>query len=341
MKAKPAALALLALAGMAACGPAPKAALPPPPDRLHLDRAGDLLPAPGLHDALLVRPRELAAEPEFLAAIERVFPRKERFGYVEARGGVDPFEGHETVLAHYTHSELVFVRAPLEPGRVEAAATKRLLLEGRAVDGNGAIIRLFGAGVRADTPTGERGLEGRQVAILARDAYAEESGTRKPLLALTGLARGRVASTFSLFGSEPAVAALGDWPVVFYLAGPFPKTAGAGLLAAARMAVIRAKPIAGDGRHATVEWHIFADYSRDPARAVEAATAEEGRLAGSPLGRLLGLDLAPRKDPPVADRQGLHGGAVIDVERLASGLLAATRGDAASLKDLDAPLPER
>ena len=73
-------LALLA----AGCGSSPKVAAPAPPDRLHLERAGDVLPAPGLHDALLVRPRDLAAEPEFLAAIERVFPKKERLGYVEA-----------------------------------------------------------------------------------------------------------------------------------------------------------------------------------------------------------------------------------------------------------------
>ncbi len=330
-------LALLA----AGCGSSPKVAAPAPPDRLHLERAGDVLPAPGLHDALLVRPRDLAAEPEFLAAIERVFPKKERLGYVEARGGVDPFEGHETVVAHYTHSELMYVRAPLEPGRVEAAATKRLLLEGRAVDGNGAVIRLFGATIRTGTPSPETALEGRQVALLSREAYVEESGTRKPLSALTGLARGRITHTFSLFGSEPAVAALADWPVVYYVAGPFPKTAGAGLLAAAKMALVRAKPMPGDGRHAAVEWYIFADYSRDPARAVETATAEEARIAESALGRLLGLDRAPRRDPPIADAQGLHGGAVVDVERLASGLLAATRGDATSLKDLDAPFPGR
>lgn len=312
------ALALLAGA-LAACRGGAAATPEPPGAELKLEPLVGLAAAAGLAWLVDVRPAELLASPPVASAVSVVLPPDRFDAFAGRHGGVDLRLATELVVAGYDGATLALARAPVQPGRVEAAfGARAVVVEGRAVEGG--VTRLWGS------VGGER----QQVGVFGARAVGLERGRLGPLRAAIYFAQGRLRRALPALSADPlarVAAVLGDAPVRAFAPGPFAgewaKGLG-GLLGAATAVGLAARPLKDRGSAVDLQVLLTGAWGTDAPAAAERLAAAFQLLANDSLGRLMGVD-HPLEEPRVSgDHEGLRLGVVLDLAALARGLHAAT-----------------
>ena len=333
-------LAALSLGAALGCGGGRAASVPEVPlPPLHVDRVADLCQAAGLAWLVDVRPSEIAAHAELIAAI-RLLVAEERFdAFAAHNGGLDLRTMKEIAIADYGKTTLYLARAPLDPGRVEAAFAEHLVtIEGRALDRKSTrpaaqIVRAWG--------TAQDGRE--QLAIFGVEAAALERGRLGPLRAAELFAEERLKKASPALRAVPlarVVELLGDAPVRAFAPGPFADEWGKGLggLLAASTAVglgVRIAPAdpASAGARLDATLVLLGAWRNDAPAAMERLSAVFNTLADSALGRLVGLHepLARPRVRATDEKDALLLDVSLDATLLAGGLRAATGASIAQI----------
>jgi hypothetical protein len=308
-----AALACVALAGLAACGGASGKPATPSGPPLHLAPATDLAQGAELSWIIDLAPRAIAAHADLLPAIDALMSRAQVAELADKNGGVDPLSLTELVIASYASEEvagqparettLYVARGAIAPEQIERAfRTRAEVVEGRAVDrddATNAIVRTWG------TVHGDR----VQVATFGRDAAAMEIGRFGPLRvaelfaeerlkrSVPALRVGPLARTAELLRDpqpQDAGDAEADPPVRAFALGPFEgvtaKALG-GLLAASTAAAVSARPAMVKGRSALACTLVLTGgWGAKAADAAERLRAALDAFSATGLARLAGLD---------------------------------------------------
>lgn len=323
--------ALLVALAVAGCGRPAAAPATPAVAKLHLEPITDLAPAAGLRWLVALKPRELAANPALIPAIDRLVTSK-RFATFAERNGVDIRAVGELVLAGYPETTLTLARATLDPAKVEAAWSGRMVhVDGRSLDRATTdplanIVRSWGS----------VGTEREQIAIFGREAVGLELGRFGPLRAAELFAEGRLKRASPALRADPLLrttALVGDAPVRAFAPGPFTGDLAAGLggLLGAATAVAGAarvvEPVAtGAGGHTGLAFTVLLTgaWGADAPVAADRLRAAFDVLAATSVGLLLGLShpLAAARVSSTADMLELE--VTLDAEALADGLRAAT-----------------
>lgn len=315
-------LALGAVGALTACAKPPRAAaVPVPPEPLHLDPLTDLVAAAGLAWIMQLHPAALVAHQGLAPALALLLPPP-RTDLLAARffSGADVGQASEVVVAGFPATTLTLARVPVDPGRIERVFLDRAT----AVDGRAAehgVIRLWG------TAGGQR----TQVAVLGRAAVGLERGPLGPLRAAIYFARGRLRRSPSALHGPPfaeALERLGDGPARAFCAGPFEGEWGAGLgglLRATTCAGASLRPANGPaGADVALRAVLMGAWGDQASSAAGRLEAWLRVLAEDPLGRLAGLD---RPVVPPSTRAGpdaVEIEVVLDSLTLARGVQAAT-----------------
>lgn len=171
----------------------PAQAASPPPRALHRGPLTDYVSAAGLHWLVLVKPRELLAQPELAQAIEQLAPR-ERFDAFAAASGVDLREVEHGAVGGWAYSTLYLAElAPASAALVRSRFSERLLSGAVTKHPRPALYRI--TGVIGQTPETLLTIDDRVLAVAVGDpvqakvaeAYAEERLKSSPT-ALRGAA---------------------------------------------------------------------------------------------------------------------------------------------------------
>jgi hypothetical protein len=324
--------ALLAVL-VAGCGHAKPPKPPPPPVQpLHLDPLTDLAPAAALVWLIDVHPRALVLDGRLSAAVAEQFPAARLDAFARAWGGIDPRETDDLVVASYPSTLLWLAHQFLDPARVEAAFTERLIrIEGRAIEGLAGdrrtlITRLWG----------EASTDHEQLAMFGLDAVGFEQGRFGPLRAAELFAEGRLKRASPALRADPlarVATLLGEAPVRAFAPGPFEGNlahAVGGLLGASTAVGASARIV---GNHAGLAVHVvvLGAWDADRDAASERLRAVFDILARSGLGRLLGLGHCLAGPAVGADGEALWLDFTVDAATFAKGLRAATAADAAEI----------
>jgi hypothetical protein len=329
------------LAGLACaaleCGGA-KAAKAPAGPPLHLAPSTDLAQGAGLQWIIDVAPRDLAAAPDLLPALDALLPRAEVAAFADRNGGIDPFSLAELVIAAYAGDEgsttLYIARGSLAPERIETSFRQRAeAIDGRAIDREddhdvNAIVRTWG------TLRGERA----QVVTFEREAAALEVGRFGPLRVAELYAQGRLRRATPALKMAPlpratellrAAGDATDPPVRAFALGPFEGASAkglGGLFAASTSVAVSARPSpATETRPSSLACVLVltGGWGSEAPAAAERLRAAWDAVSGTALGRLAGLDhpLQPPVVTPAPDSLRLT--VALDPVALARGLRAA------------------
>jgi len=307
---------------LAACGhraaPAPQAPRGP---LLKLEPLVDLVPAAGLVWLLDARVQELLAGPFTAAALTLLLPPARFDAFAEAHGGVDLRRVASLVVAGYPDTTLALASTPLEAARIEAAfAARAVQVDGRAVDGG--VTRLW-----ASVGQGRE-----QIALFDGQAVGLERGHLGPLRASIYFAQGKLKRALPALRTEPLVrtaALLGDAPLRAFAPGPFEGEWGGGLGGLLRVTTAVGAALRSLERppHGALEVQavLAGAWGGDASRAAERLAASFQRLAGDPLGKLLGIDHPLEETRVSGDDEALRLQVVLDPLALARGLVAVTQ----------------
>jgi hypothetical protein len=334
--AAPVTFVALAVQAVLGCGGA-KAAKAPSVPPLHLAPATDLAQGAGLQWIIDVAPRELAAAPDVLPALDALLPRAEVAAFADRNGGVDPLSLAELVIAAYAGDEgsttLYIARGSLTPERIETSFRQRAeSVEGRAVDREddvNGIVRTWGM------LRGERA----QIATFEREAAALEIGRFGPLRVAELYAQGRLRRAAPALKMAPLPRAAEllrgagdatDPPVRAFALGPFEGASAkglGGLFAASTSVALSARPSALTGAREPTGLAcvlvLTGGWGPEAPAAAERLRAAWDALTATALGRLAGLDhpLQPPVVSPAPDSLRLT--VALDPVALARGLRAA------------------
>jgi hypothetical protein len=306
---------------LAACGH--RAARAPDAPRgplLKLEPLADLIPAAGLLWLVDARMQELLASPFTAAALTLLLPPARFDAFAEGHGGVDLRRVASLVVAGYPEATLALASTPVQAARVEAAFSARAAqVDGRAVDGG--VTRLWGS----------VGDAREQIALFDGQAVGLERGHLGPLRASIYFAQGRLKRALPALRAEPLVRTatlLGDAPVRAFAPGPFEGEWGTGLggLLRGTTAVGAALRSLERPPHGALEVQavLAGAWGSDAPRAAERLAAAFERLAGDPLGKLLGIDHPLEETRVSGDDEALRLQVILDPLALARGLEAAT-----------------
>ncbi|MEO6599405.1 MAG: hypothetical protein ABIQ16_05995, partial [Polyangiaceae bacterium] len=236
--------------------------------------------AAGLRWLVLVKPKQLFAEPELALAIEQIVPARRFDAFTEA-SGVDLRAVPEAAIAGWAYSTLYLAELPNGVAALARARfTERLLSGALTKHAHPGLYRI--TGVVGQTPETLVTVDERLLAMAVGDplqakvaeAYAEQRLKNSPT-ALRGAA----------LSSLPDLAAIN--PAVLYAGGPFAnewRHAANGLLEATVALGIAVRPI-GNGKVATTiclsgEWQSAAG---DAANRLSAAWASFARSSAGHL----------------------------------------------------------
>lgn len=321
---------------MLGCGgaPPPKPATTPEPTPLHVSPLTDLTPAAALVWLLEVHPRVILGDGRLAAALAPVAPDARLQAFAREWGGVDLRAADTLVFASYPGALLSLVHQTVDPGRIEAAFTARVLtVEGRSANPRAGITRLWG----------NVGSGREQVAIFGGECVGLEQGRFGPL---------RIAELFAeekLKRASPALKApplarvaelLGDAPIRAFAPGPFEgdlQRGAGGLLGAstavgASIHVAEAKEL--ESPRLAVRILLLGGWGGGSRAAADRLRAVFEVLAASGLGKLLGLSQL-LAGPTVGDSsEALTVDFTVDAALLVTGLRAATAAEAREIMGL-------
>ncbi|MCC6646837.1 MAG: hypothetical protein IT374_14845 [Polyangiaceae bacterium] len=307
-------LGLVASAAGCASGPLPLPA-PIPPRPLTLRPVVGLAPAGGLSWMITARPAELLRDARARAALHQI-ATPARLDQLAAHLGLDVRSADHLVHARYGEASLTLLDAPHDQRAAVARFTERLSsAPARVVDDP-----------RIDWISGKIGAEPRAFADLEGQIALFEAGPPLPLRAALGFARGKLKRARPALDAPPLDALaplLASAPVAVYLPRRAAEAWADGkhaLLDEADAVGIGLSPAPGGAR---LEVIVTGDFSGhvEPAQARLAAIVE--RVAGSPLGHLLGLDAPEAPDEASATTAALRLARTVSWERLGDGLRAA------------------
>jgi len=323
------ALAASASLAMLGCREAPPPKPPTPrPAPLHVSPLTDLAPAAALAWLIEVHPRAIFGDPRLSAAIAAVVPEDRVRAFARASGGIDLRETDTLVFASYPGALLSLAHQLLEPRRVEAAFTSRVLtVEGRSNDPRAGITRLWGTvGTRRE-----------QLAILGSECVGFEQGRFGPLRAAELFAEGKLKRASPALRAPPLARVaelLGDAPARAFAPGPFEgdlQHGAGGLLGAstAAGASVRVSEASGsESPSLAIHVILLGAWGAESRAAAERMRAVFDVLAESGVGRLLGLPQALAGPSVAGSDDALTLDVTVDAAVLAMGLRAATAAEA-------------
>jgi hypothetical protein len=275
-------VALVACGGPRSAGSPAAAAVSWP---LKTDPVVDLVPAAGLAWLIEMRPGDLFANPALAQAVAQVIPGARFEAFARRQGGVDPRRVEQLAIAAYAQTILVLARAPIEPGRLEAAFAARADSVLGQSEQRG-VRQLWGT-VRGET---------EQVAVFGGDAVALERGRMGPLRAAVYFAEQRLHRSAPALHAEPlaqAAALLGAAPLRAFAAGPFEgewARGAAGLLRGATAVAASGRPALAPSGAIAFRLLLTGAWGDDAPIAAERLRSAFGVLSDDPLGKLTGID---------------------------------------------------
>jgi hypothetical protein len=284
------------------------------------------VPSAGLRWIVEAQPRALLGDPAVIEATTTLLPEAELDALARAQGGVDLRAARTFVAAGYGTTTLFLVDEVVDPAKVEGAFTTRVAeVLGRAVDTPGrvapraSLLRL----------TGGTGVVHESVVVFGREAVGLAIGPDTPLRAAEGFAVGKLKRARPAWQAAPLdqiAGLLGEAPLRAAAPGPFVGewALGLGGLLGSASAVGASAKLERDAVHVhAVLAGAWADRATEARERVEHAY---GALAGSGLGRLLGLD-RPAAPPVVsATPEAIVLDAHLRLGPLARGLADASGG---------------
>ena len=308
-------LLIAAALSSVACGPPAKA--PPPPTPLHLARACDLAPSPGLSWILELSPRAIAAEPELIPAISKVVPEARFVAFAASHGGIDVRQIQELCVAHYKESTLAVSRSPFDPAKVEKTFGERIVGgSGRTVDVvNPPVVHLFGPRDASGTTA--------HVVMFGSEALAyEESAKGMGVRAAEAFALGKLKKAQPALKSAALAqvsSLVGDAPFRAFAPGPFDGDLAQGLGGLMRATTAIGFSVKPAGEKLVVRMVLMGAWHEDAHAAGERLAAAVHVISESGLGHLLGL-AKPLAEPKVTSREdALVVEAAYDPNLLATG----------------------
>jgi hypothetical protein len=294
----------------------------------------DYVPAAGLRWLVAGRPRELAHNSDFAAALEPLLPTARLDAYA-ASTGVDLRTLPSAAVAGFGLGTMYLAETLADNARTEELFALRV--EGQPIldRPHPRVTRMLG--VVDGEPQALVSIRGRLVALAAGDptlARVVEAFARKQLRESPPALEGAALSTLPK--------RLNRSPIRFYAPGPFEGewSAGArGLLSAATALAITADPVTpGKLGAALVLAGDWGSPSNDAKRHLSEAWED---LAGSPTGRLLGLN-RPATPPQVTTTENsLQLRVELELAPIVAGLRAAVIADVWEILDLPPPEPQR
>ncbi len=332
-------LALVAACSAPACGPSaapPKAraAGAPEDSKLHEGPLLDYVPAAGLRWLVAGRPRELVRSPVFATALEPLLP-KARLDAYAASTGVDLRTLPSAAIAGFSLGTIYLAETRTDTARAEELFALRVEGEPILERPHPRVARMLG--VVDGEPQALVSIRGRLIALAVRDPTLTrivEAFARKQLRESRPALDGAALSTLPK--------RLERSPIRFYAPGPFEgqwRVGARGLLSAATALAVTADPVApGKVRVAVVLAGGWSPPSEDAERHLSEAWDD---LAGSPTGRLLGLN-RPATPPQVSTASDtLQLLVELELAPIVAGLRAAVIADVWEILDLRPPDPQR
>lgn len=311
---------VVSVCSLSACAPRrePAHATKPAEAPLHDGPVTDFVPSAGLRWMIVARLAELVHTPGLAPAIELLFPGPRLAGFAIS-AGLDLRTVSVGLAAGFDYSTL-YVAESRAPGEGE-------LVESRFVD------RLAG-GARLSSPqpsvrrlSGVLGVVPQTFVHVREHLVAVAIGDPTPARVVELYARGLLArSPTALRGSALSTlpADVGAAPLALYAPGPFTAewAAGArGLLGAAVALGVAARV---EGESVSIEVFVTGRFEPADADRLGSAWAD---LAGSSIGRLLGLDRPENPPQTSATADQLRLKVRLPIMPLASGLHAAVAAD--------------
>ncbi|HEX8790642.1 MAG TPA: hypothetical protein VF765_06795 [Polyangiaceae bacterium] len=326
----------LGLLLLAACGgrvaPAPAV---PRRTGLRIEPLTDLVPAAGLSWLLDLRPVALMMTDASRQAMAEVVAEDRFAAFASRHGSIDPRAAKELVVASYPEATLTMAEVELDPTKVETAfAARALSVDGRALEGDGDVVRTWGSVAGGSEPARE------QIAIVGREALILERGHLGPLRAALAFAEGKLHRALPALHAEPlkrAAELLGDAPARAFAPGPFEGEWAAGLgglLRASTAAAVSAWPLgSASSGTASLSFRVvlLGAWGADATAAADRLRAAFDVLANDPLGKLMGVDHPVRDAHVVGGADALMLEVGLDALGLARGLHAATAGTVAEI----------
>lgn len=321
-------LALLAAWPLSACAsaqldPEPPSAAP----SLKLDPLVDLLPAGGLDWLLLLQPAELLREHALGKPLATVIPEA-NVDTLSTYLGFDPRLADQIAVAGYGESTLYALRVAHDPAQVETKFRERITSDFfRNIDGPSVTVL-----------SGTIGSRRRSMADLDASVLLFESGPSRPLKAAIAFAQGKLKRARPALQVEPLATLarrLGPAPALLFAPaseavpwrgahGLLDRAAAVGLAASASPEGLRVRSV------------LLGAWDEPPTQALARLEHTLDDLAHSSVGRLTGLD-APRAPWSFGgDGEGIHAEGLLDPQKIADGLRAAT---SAGLRELFAQAP--
>jgi hypothetical protein len=327
----------------ACCAPAcsPSAAPPEAPaatassePKLHEGPLLDYVPAAGLRWLVVGRPRDLVRDPGFAAALEPLLPEARLDAYA-ASTGVDLRALPSAAVAGFSLGTMYLAETLADNARAEELFALRV--EGQPIleRPHPRVARMLG--VVDGEPQALVSIRGQLLALAVRDptlARIVEAFAREQLRESPPALEGAALSTLPT--------RLDRSPIRFYAPGPFDgewSTGARGLLSIATALAVTADPVDPGKLRATVI--LAGDWGKPIENATVRLSEAWEDLAGSPTGRLLGLNrpaVPPRVSAP-ADTLEL----VVELELapIVAGLRAAVMADVWEILDLPPPGRQR
>ena len=299
----------------------------PKAPELHDGPLLDYVPAAGLRWLVVARPKELASNSAFAAALEPLLPKPRLDAYATSTG-IDLRTLPSAAVAGFGLGTMYLAETPDDTTRAEELFALRV--EGQPIldRPHPRVTRMLG--VVDGQPQALVSIRGRLVALAVRDptlARVVEAFARKQLRESPPALEGAALSTLPK--------RLERSPVRFYAPGPFERewSAGArGLLAATTALAITLDPTQpGQARIAVVLAGAWGDAGADSAERLSDAWED---LASSPTGRLLGLN-RPASPPRFSESpDGLELTVDLELDPVVAGLRAAVIADVWEILDL-------